>query len=353
MQTADLKERRGVVRRPRGSKPTRRKHGRVPILVQIEAQARKGLLLGRATDISPGGVLIETAETLPLNTEVVVRFSLPPEDHRIEAAGRVVREKRGRSLGVSFLGLAEGDRQKVIDYMVHYFRRRSATLLLFEEEERGPRRRRSGRVRRRSAVTLCWEEEGGHARQETVETQNLSKYGALVFSFSKLPPGQLVRLTTPGTSKVATARVLSCREAERPGRMGIALEFVGQEDFWGIPFPAEAAASPGVDRRRSQRLPRWLGVVLSWEDELGRKREELGDTLNVSQHGAALSSVVELPTCQPLRLRAPQIQREAEAHVVWSRPGSIPGRIDIGVEFLNETDFWGIVFPRPPGSTVN
>ncbi|MFQ5778358.1 MAG: PilZ domain-containing protein [Terriglobia bacterium] len=352
MKAADAKEGRGVVRRQRGAKPARRKHGRFPILVQIEAQARKGLLLGRATDISPGGMLVETTETLPLHTDVVVRFSLPPEDRRIEAAGRVVRERRGRSLGVSFLGLAEDDRRKVVDYMVHYLRRWPPTLPLFGEEK-GPGRRRSGRVRRRSAVTLSWEEEGGHTRQETVETQNLSKYGALVFSFSQLPPGHLVRLTTTGARKAATARVLSCREAKRPGRMEIALEFVGEEDFWGIPFPVEPSTRPAVDRRRSQRLPRWLGVVLSWEDELGRKRQELGDTLNVSRHGAALSSVVELPICQQLRLRAPQIQREAEAHVVWVRPGAIAGRTDMGIEFLQEADFWGIAFPPPPGAAAN
>ncbi|MGH7754236.1 MAG: PilZ domain-containing protein, partial [Gemmatimonadales bacterium] len=116
------------------------------------------------------------------------------------------------------------------------------------------------------------------------------------------------------------------------------------------PDRPEAPEGPTVARRRSARLPRQIDVALNWVDELGRVREGYGKTLLVSQHGAAVSSLVALPENQHFRLLAPEMNREAESRVVWVKASSLAGRTDLGVEFVGVEDFWGIPFPPDPGS---
>lgn len=331
---------------------SKRKTPRAPILTQVEAQAEKLSALGRACDISVGGLLIETTETLTEGATVVVRFFVPPERQPIEAAGRVVRVDPGKSMAVAFLGLPESHRLRIVDYIKN-IQGTPAEKLLLEPHEPKARQRRSARLPRRVAVVLNWQDETGRQRQEAAETQLVSKYGAMVLSFSELQPGQLVRMAVPDKGKEGLSRVVWAAAAQLPGRVAVGMEFMGVEDFWGVEFPADQQAQPDapkIARRRSARLPRRIDIVLNWVDELGRVREEFAQTKMLSKHGAAVSSIVNLPVKQHFRLRAPEMAREAESHVVWAQPGDIPGRTDLGVEFLELEDFWGIPFPPDPGT---
>lgn len=331
---------------------SKRKTPRAPILTQVEAQGEKLSALGRACDISVGGLLIETADTLAEGATVVVRFFVPPQRQPIEAAGRVVRVDPGKSMAIAFLGLPENHRKRIVDY-IQSIQGTPAEKLLLEPHAPSARQRRSARLPRRVAVVLNWQDETGRQRQEAAETHLLSKYGAMVLSFSELHAGQLVRMAVPDKGKEGLSRVVWTAAAPLPGRVAVGVEFMGVEDFWGVEFPADQQAAPEpptIARRRSARLPRQIDVVLNWVDELGRVREEYAQTKMLSQHGAAVSSVVGLPEKQRFRLRAPETNREAESRVVWVQPGDVPGRTDLGVEFLEVEDFWGIPFPPDPGS---
>ncbi|MFQ5723679.1 MAG: PilZ domain-containing protein [Terriglobia bacterium] len=332
----------------------RRKHPRAPLLTQVEAQGQTAVTLGRTSDIGVGGLLIETPETLAEGATVVVRFFVPPGPTALEAAGRVVRCQPGKSMAIAFLGLPEGHRRRILDYIRRVQGGPSENLPL-EPEASQPRQRRSARIPRRVAVVLSWQDEEGHPRQEAAETQRLSRNGAMLLAFNEFTPGSLVRMSVPDTGQEGLTRVVWTAAAEVPGRIYLGVEVMGRENLWGIDFPRDwppEAEPPRIARRRSARLPRRIDVVLNWVDEYGRVREEEGHTQMLSQHGAAVTLPVTLPVRQRFRFRIPEREREVEAHVVWARPNEVPGRTDLGVEFLGTDNFWGILFPPDPGSPL-
>jgi c-di-GMP-binding flagellar brake protein YcgR len=78
-------------------------------LAQVES--RLGATIGRTHNVSTSGLLILSRDTLPPETEVTVRFHLPPGGHFVETQARVMRAKPGVYMGVQFLELAERHRQ--------------------------------------------------------------------------------------------------------------------------------------------------------------------------------------------------------------------------------------------------
>lgn len=330
----------------------KRKNTRVPILTQVEAQGDKNATLGRASDLSLGGLLIDTPDTLTEGATVLVRFFVPPERTPIETAGRVVRVEPGKSMGIAFLGLPENHKQKILEY-VRTIHGTSAEKAMLEASQGTPQERRSARISRRIPVVLYWQDEEGRPQQEAGETQLLSKHGGAVLAFSEFKRGQLLRVMVPDTGKEGTSRVVWAKPAPVPGRTELALEFVGTENLWDIAFAPPAAApageAPATYRRRSARLPLRLEVVLSWTDEMGRAREEKAETEMLSKHGAAVSAPIEIPLRHPVRVRNPKSAREAQAHVVWIKASHVPGRAGLGIEFVAADDFWGMPFPPDAG----
>ncbi|MGH9805057.1 MAG: PilZ domain-containing protein [Candidatus Acidiferrales bacterium] len=321
---------------------------RVPLLTQVEERRENFTTLGWTKDISLGGLSITTQQTLPAGTTVVVRFGLPGRTRAIEAAGCVAWVVPGKSMGIGFLGLLEEDRQRIADYV--------ATLPELSEEEAAARsftlpegRRRSARLPRKISVTLLWQDAHGQQQQDAAETVLVSQYGAMVATFTPLQPGRLVWVVVPAlNNKKELARVVWVNTATRTGRVEMGIEMLGAENFWEIEFPAQAAESAeprSRGQRRSARLEQRQDVVLNWEDEWGRAREEAAQTWGICQHGALVGSRVALAERQILRIRVPELNREGEARVVHARPGFVPGYTDLGIEFIGPEDFWGFEFP--------
>lgn len=336
----------------------KRKSPRVPILTQVEAQGTGLSLtaLGRASDISVGGLLVETPDTVAPGTTAIVRFFLPPKRQPVEAVGQVVRTEPGKAMAIAFLDLPESQQHSILQY-IESIRGTPTEKLLLEPRQGWPRARRGGRLARRLAAVLTWQDEQGRPQQQAAETQLLSQHGALVQLFGELKRAQLVRLRLPDLGQEATTRVIWAAAAELPGRLQAGLELVGGENFWGLEFPPDQIAflegTAPSSRRRSGRLPRRIDVVLNWADESGQGREGYGQTLTLSRFGAAISSLAALPEKHRFRLRAPEMNRETEARVVWAKPSTVAERTDLGVEFLETIDFWGMPFPPDPGSTSN
>lgn len=334
----------------------RRSVPRVPLLTQVEERRENFSTLGWTKDISAGGLSISTQQTLALGTTVVVRFGLPGRTRAIEAAGRVAWVVPGKSMGIGFLGLLEEDRQCVADYV--------ATLPELSEEEAAGKsfalpegRRRSARLPRKITVTLLWQDAHGQQQQDAAETILVSRYGAMVQTFTPLQPGRLVWVVVPAMNqRKELARVVWVNTATRTGRVEMAIEMLGAENFWEIDFPPHGAESDEPrprGERRSARVEQRRNVIMNWEDEWGRAREEEAQTWGICQHGALLGSRVPLAAQQVLRLRAPELGREVEARVVHSRPGFVPGFTDLGVEFIGLENFWDVEFPKDDWSPAD
>lgn len=100
-QTASQREKRRIPR----------KHPRVPLVTEVEAVS-----VGRTENLSAGGLLVVTRETLEPQTHVTVRFTLPPKQ-RIETTGIVVHSLPQVSMGIRFLELKEADRKAIEEYV--------------------------------------------------------------------------------------------------------------------------------------------------------------------------------------------------------------------------------------------
>ncbi len=326
----------------------RRRSPRVPILTQVEAQGEAITALGRARDISVGGLLIETPETFAEGATVVVRFFIPNLPRPVQAAGRVVRACEGKSMAISFLGLRPSDQEKVLDYIAEA-EGEQIRAFFSGMEPAAPPVRRSARIPRQMSVVLSWQDDEGHTQQEAVQTLLLSKHGAMVLSIKELEPGQLLRIAVPDSGKKGVSRVVWVKAAEVPGRVEVGIEMLGAENFWDMEFPphrAVSAALPAVTgpRRRGGRMVRRTPVIMSWTDELGRPRQEMATTSELSPHGALIEATVPLSLGQRFRLRAPEISREAEAQVIHVQESELPGIAELGVEFVEVEDFWDVPF---------
>lgn len=217
---------------PAGPAPSgrdKRAAKRVPILTQVEAQGDRRSMLGQGKNISVTGMLVETPETFPIHTSVVVRFFLPPDRYRIEAAGRVVWEDEGRSIGIAFTGLMDAHRDRIAAYTETTAEEPSVRIP--PPPEGTASQRRSGRILRRVAIILSWQDAEGHAQLEAVETQLLSKHGGLALTTSELQKGQLIWVTLADTNRKGQARVVFAMTSQSAGRRAVAFELLGEEDL--------------------------------------------------------------------------------------------------------------------------
>ncbi len=324
----------------------KRRAKRVPILTQVEAQGDRRSVLGQGKNISVTGMLVETPETFPIATSVVVRFFLPPDRFRVEATGRVVWEDEGRSIGIVFTGLMDAHREKISAYTESTSEEPSA--LVPPPPEGTVAQRRSGRILRRLAIILSWQDAEGHAQLEAVETQLLSKYGGLALTTSDLQKGQLIWVTQADNNRKAQACVVFAMASQSAGRRAVAFELLGEEDFWGIEFPPAHVPTP-VSRRRSGRIEHDYEVVLVWKDEWGHTREDPAQTRILSDFGAEVLAPVALPVGSRLRMRVPLLGREADAQVISARAGEQPGRVELGLELVGVEDFWDVAIPPEAG----
>lgn len=80
-----------------------RRHARTPIDIAVEIVAKGSTerRLGRATDLSVGGVYVVAADPFPFSTEVVVQMLAPRLRAPVAIPG-VVRWNRAGGMGIQF-----------------------------------------------------------------------------------------------------------------------------------------------------------------------------------------------------------------------------------------------------------
>ncbi len=103
-------------------------------------------------------------------------------------------------------------------------------------------------------------------------------------------------------------------------------------------------------RRRSARLARRVKVFLRWTDPEGTPHEEVAETVVLSRYGGLLLCPTSFKAGEDVSLWWPEQGRGARIRVVFREWGRTPDLAEVGFEFTEPMDFWGIEFPpdKPP-----
>jgi len=199
-----------------------RSHPRVHLATQVENLAGGQATAGHTGDISLGGILILSGETLEPRTQVRVRFDLPT-GHHIDVPGEVAHSTPGVRMGIKFLVLSDGDRKAIAAYA----------------EEIKPYKRRGARLPRHLLVALRWQDYNGAWHEEPAETVLVSKYGGMLLSPVRMKPGDSTLVFWPDTGREAEARIVFRKLSGAGNLCEMGFEFLHTDNFWEIDFPPD------------------------------------------------------------------------------------------------------------------
>jgi hypothetical protein len=101
----------------------------------------------------------------------------------------------------------------------------------------------------------------------------------------------------------------------------------------------------GYVLRRSPRAMVKIPVVLKGVDKHGYEFEEETETFVVSKFGARVFTVHELAEDAVLELRLKSSDEWSQLRVVWLGRQEDDSLGHIGLEFIQTTNFFGVVFP--------
>ena len=205
------------------SKRVGRRYPRIPLVARVENVAGGKSLTGKTVDLSLGGILVLSRDTVEPDSEVQVRFDLP-NGRRVDVQGLVVHSTPGVRMGIRFLNLSDDDERAIAEYT----------------ERVKPYKRRSMRLSRHFKVTLRWQDWDGSWQEEPAETVLVSMHGGMVFTSAKLKPGQDAIVRWPDGGRQAEARIVFRQLHGLQNLSELGFEFVGDENFWGIDFPSHS-----------------------------------------------------------------------------------------------------------------
>jgi hypothetical protein len=108
----DLHHARRCVRAAYGTMlQNRRRAARVSVDIQAQARITQiGEIQAQISDLSIGGLALQSAQPLKVNSDVIVRFSLPGGSKILHVAGKVVNANDSGRAGIRFSFVPEDDR---------------------------------------------------------------------------------------------------------------------------------------------------------------------------------------------------------------------------------------------------
>jgi Tfp pilus assembly protein PilZ len=198
-----------------------RKHLRVLLRAEVQCVAADITINGWSENISMGGLFVLADQTLDLGTEVAVRLRFP-SGYWLECPGSVARATPGKNMGIQFRDLKEEDRKELSGYI---------------KKQRDPRR--SARLLRRLSVMLRWTDLEGQVREESAYTLTLSRYGCLLTCQTRFRLGDNLYIWWPEGHRGVHVRTVYRRLGGHGDATEMGLEFLGDNDFWGMRFPGE------------------------------------------------------------------------------------------------------------------
>jgi hypothetical protein len=95
--------------------------------------------------------------------------------------------------------------------------------------------------------------------------------------------------------------------------------------------------------RRGTRVAKRLTVTLR-SLRAADSQEELAETVILSRYGGLLICRANFQEGEPVFLRWPGGKRGSNAQIVYRRPGGPSGLFELGFEFKEHEDFWGLEF---------
>ena len=107
----------------------------------------------------------------------------------------------------------------------------------------------------------------------------------------------------------------------------------------------------GTQKRRSTRIVQAVPITVAGVDALGQPFKERTTTVMVNCHGCKYQSKHYVPKNSTIKLEIPHPDaslpaRTIQGRVVWvQRPRAVRELFQIGLEFENAGNIWGIAFP--------
>jgi PilZ domain len=102
----------------------------------------------------------------------------------------------------------------------------------------------------------------------------------------------------------------------------------------------------GYVLRRSPRAMVKISVIIQGVDKHGYEFEEETETFVVSKYGARVFTVHELEVDSLLRLRLKNEENWLDFRVVWIGSEETNSANQIGIEFIQLSNFFGVIFPQ-------
>lgn len=173
------------------------------------------------------------------------------------------------------------------------------------------------------------------------QTENISLGGALVYCGGTFHPHEHSRLRfnlPTGVSVTATSKLV---HQQANGRLGF--EFVDMDASMRAEL-GNFLQKLSTHTRRGARIPKRFSVALARDAK--SDIDQLAETMMISRWGGLLVCRGTFRMGQGFYLWWPQGKRGAEARVVMHRRGNQAGVVEIGFEFNQHENFWGMDFPK-------
>lgn len=173
------------------------------------------------------------------------------------------------------------------------------------------------------------------------EAQNLSLGGLLLRTARILDCGTevTVRFNLPTGHSISTRCVVVHAQ---PGNQ-VGLRFVQLEEH-NRRAMAQFIRRMGLYTRRGARITKRLHVTLRATNVLPAL-PEMAETIALSRHGGLLVTRARLATGEDVHLWWPEAKRGAKARIVHRRISGTAGLLELGFEFIDESNFWQLEFP--------
>ncbi len=109
---------------------THRRDRRHKVRIQVDCTTQDMFVANRVTNISRGGVFVETRDPLPLDAEIQLTLTLPECQRTIRTVGRVIWNydiRRGTAhvvpgMGIKFMDMSAADRTLLEEYLARLTR---------------------------------------------------------------------------------------------------------------------------------------------------------------------------------------------------------------------------------------
>ena len=173
------------------------------------------------------------------------------------------------------------------------------------------------------------------------EAQNLSLGGLLLHASRALECGTevTVRFNLPTGHSISTRCIVVHAQ---PGNQ-LGLRFVQLEEH-NRRAMAQFIRRMGLYTRRGARITKRLHVTLRAANAVPAL-PEMAETVALSRHGGLLVTRARLATGDVVHLWWPEAKRGAKARIVHRRISGTAGLLELGFEFIDESNFWQLEFP--------